>query len=122
MDHLLRKYSSLIEAEGARAYLEAHGVKTQIPDHHAISMQPHLISVFGGIRLMVGLDDKDKAEELISEVERRAHLTQVIPEDHSPLSINESNKKRAQVRNLARFVLLVFGIYYLIVIIKNNMN
>lgn len=119
--HTIRTYNSMIEAETARAYLEAHGVPTIIPDQHAVALQPHLLEIFGGVRIAIDEINKEKAEELLQEVESRSHL-RVIDDDGGTYSGRSggaanreqeiTNKKRMQVRYLARFILFVFLVYY----------
>lgn len=80
----LRTYSHLIEAEGARAYLEAHQIEAVMPDRYALYHQPHLTEVLGGIRLQVSESQYERADQLLKSIEQRSHLTSISPEEVPP--------------------------------------
>lgn len=108
----LRTYSSLVEAEAACSYLEAHGIKATLPDRHAIYHQPHLIEVLGGIRMQVSEDKFKEAEELLSAIEKRSHLSSVDRSiDHTTENFQESRRKTS-VKWFARLTLGFFVIYW----------
>ena len=108
----IRTFQNFVEAENARAYLEAHGVAAEIPDRHSLIHQSHLIPVIGGVRLQVPEADFTKAEELLAEVDRRAHLSSVdSSEDDYSL---QQRRRQSAVRWLARFIAGVVILYWLI--------
>lgn len=107
----LRIYQNFVEAENARAYLEAHGVPAEIPDRHSLIHQSHLIPVIGGVRLQVPEADLTAAEELLAAVDRRSHL-QAVDEPEEAYSLQQRRRQSA-VRWLARFIAAVVILYWL---------
>jgi hypothetical protein len=107
----LRSYQSLIEAEGARSYLEAHGIEAQLPDRHSLYQQPHLIGVLGGARLQVPESQYEEAEELLQQIERRSHLSTVPA--FSGEDLKEQRQKKS-VRVLVIFLVLFVLLYGLL--------
>lgn len=113
----LRTYNSLIEAEGARSFLEAHGIKANLPDRHALYHQPHLLEILGGVRLQVSEEQFQEAEELLIPVEKRSHLTPLEPDDlpvdqfGRPQDLH-SQRRQTSVKWLARFIVLFILLYW----------
>lgn len=58
--------STLVEADLIVARLAAAGIAAQIPDRHTAAMAPHLITVLGGVRIMVADEDLAAAQKIIS--------------------------------------------------------
>lgn len=113
----LRTYNSLVEAEGARAFLEAHGIEATLPDRHALYHQPHLLEILGGVRLQVTMEQFKEAEELLSPVEKRSHLTTVEPDE---LEVDQYGRpqdfqlqrRKTSIKWLARFIVLFILVYW----------
>lgn len=107
----IRTYAGLIEAESARSYLEAHNIEATMPDRHALYHQPHIIGILGGVRLQVKENQFEEAERLLSEIERRSHLTPVDSHDPTPLHIE--NRQKSSVKWLARVIALGVVLYWI---------
>ena len=88
----LHIYDNLIEAEGAKSFLEAHGITTTLPDRHALYHQPHLIGVLGGVRLQVASENYIQAKELLEQIEKRSQL-KVVDVDSIRERYSEDRKK-----------------------------
>ena len=114
----LRTFNSLIEAEGAKSFLEAHGVQATLPDRHTLYHQPHLSEILGGVRLQVSEEQFKEAEELLSPVEKRSHLTTVDPEETEvdqygrPLDF-QLQRRRASIQWLSRIIVLIILAYWI---------
>ena len=108
----IRTFQNFVEAENARAYLEAHGVAAEIPDRHSLIHQSHLIPVIGGVRLQVPEAELTAAEELLAEIDRRSHLSSVDePEDRYSF---QQRRRQSAVRWLSRFIAGVVILYWLV--------
>ncbi|NCN95285.1 MAG: DUF2007 domain-containing protein [Bdellovibrionales bacterium] len=112
----IRTYESLIEAEGARSYLEAHQITAQLPDRHALYHQPHLIGILGGVRLQVPEEKFAEAERLLIEIERRSHLKTV--EHLPPLEKIQEDRRKIAVKWFARLAVGFFVGYYIFIYFK----
>lgn len=114
----LRTFNSLIEAEGAKSFLEAHGIQATLPDRHTLYHQPHLSEILGGVRLQVNEDQFNQAEELLSPVEKRSHLTTVDAEEIEvdqygrPLDF-QFQRRQACIKWLSRIIVLIILAYWI---------
>ena len=57
------------EAIVARAFLEAEGVRSLLPEDNVMSTMPQLIHAGGGYRLMVRAADAARAKRLLEEAQ-----------------------------------------------------
>ena len=113
----LHIYDNLIEAEGAKSFLEAHGITTTLPDRHALYRQPHLIGVLGGVRLQVASENYIQAKELLEQIEKRSQL-KVVDVDSIRERYSE-DRKRTSVKWLARIFSAGVVIYWVWVLAQH---
>ncbi len=113
----LHIYDNLIEAEGAKSFLEAHGITTTLPDRHALYHQPHLIGVLGGVRLQVASENYIQAKELLEQIEKRSQL-KVVDVDSIRERYSE-DRKRTSVKWLARIFSAGVVIYWVWVLAQH---
>jgi hypothetical protein len=107
----IRTYTSLIEAESARSYLEAHQIEATLPDRHALYHQPHLIDILGGVRLQVRVEQSETADQLLQEVEKRSHLSAVDSvQDHDDNFLEA--RKRKSLKWFTKFIALAILLYW----------
>lgn len=64
-------FASLPEAEMARNYLVAENVRAVLVDSETAALNWHIAQAIGGVKLMVHVDDEDRAVELLEEQARR---------------------------------------------------
>jgi len=62
---VVRSCSYLHEAEFVKSLLESEGLDVQIPDEHAVSMNPGYTNLLGGVRVMVHTDQLARANEVL---------------------------------------------------------
>src|SRR5262245_40849919 len=57
----VRRYARIIDAQMARARLEAHGIEAILPDEHYATIDPLLVGAIGNVRLQVRHADLKEA-------------------------------------------------------------
>lgn len=63
---VIRTCTSLQEAELVKSVLESEQIHAEIPDEYAAGVQPFYGTMLGGIRVLVGAKDLERAEELLN--------------------------------------------------------
>jgi hypothetical protein len=63
---VIRTCASLQEAELVKSVLESEDIHAQIPDEYAAGVQPFYGTTLGGIRVLVGANDIERAEALLN--------------------------------------------------------
>lgn len=63
---VVRSCNSMVEAELLKSVLESAGIDAQIPDEHALGINPGLTNALGGVRLLVHDDEFARADEVLS--------------------------------------------------------
>ena len=64
----IRNCNWLHEAEFVKSVLAADGIDAEIPDEHFASIQSLQIGAIGGVRVLVRLEDAERAEAVLSAV------------------------------------------------------
>jgi len=83
-DSLVRvaTYANLPEAEMARNYLAAENVRAVLVDTETAALNWHIAQAIGGVKLMVHVDDEDRAVELLEDQVRRRVRNATADEAH----------------------------------------
>lgn len=63
----VKTFPDRLQADMAKAVLEAHGIKASVSADDAGGMRPHLAFTSGGVKLFVLDENADKAMEILSE-------------------------------------------------------
>ena len=63
---VIRTCASLQEAELVKSVLESEDIHAEIPDEYAAGVQPFYGTTLGGIRVLVGANDIERAEALLN--------------------------------------------------------
>ena len=63
----IARYGQLLDAQLARARLEAEGIEALIPDEHAVSLQSLYTDALGGARVQVLDADAARATAILNE-------------------------------------------------------
>jgi hypothetical protein len=66
----VRTYDNYIPASMMLQRLEAEGIIAYLQDEHTVTIDPILSNAIGGIKLMVYIDQLDRAMSLINELEK----------------------------------------------------
>lgn len=64
----IRNCNWLHEAEFVKSVLAADGIDAEIPDEHFASIQSLQIGAIGGVRVLVRLEDAERAAAVLSAV------------------------------------------------------
>ena len=59
-------FPDALKAQIMRGRLEAEGIPAFIADEHTITNQPYLYMAYGGVRLQVAEQDRDRAQAILS--------------------------------------------------------
>lgn len=91
---VLHKFSSVIDAEQAKGYLDAQEISAFVADSHTHDMLSYMAPAFNGVRLMVMAEDFEKASEILKEYLHTPHV-RIVEEGKILENPHESYAKKA---------------------------
>lgn len=68
------KFTTPTEAELARSFLDAHGIKAILRDQHTIALNLFYSNALGGVRLDVSTEQSKEARELLRGIDSNFYL------------------------------------------------
>ena len=71
---LLRAYSSSLEANVVRSFLNSKGIETRSRDEHIVNINWLYSNAVGGVKVMVAAGELDRAKALLEEQEGQPNL------------------------------------------------
>ncbi|RDC65723.1 putative signal transducing protein [Adhaeribacter pallidiroseus] len=104
-------FPDALKAQIMRGRLEAEGIPAFIADEHTITNQPYLYMAYGGVRLQVAEQDRERAQQALQASEPFSvdpapeHFPDQCPNCHSPKVTETTSINQPSLLSLLRNVL-----------------
>ncbi len=116
----IRRFDNAIDAYIVKAHLEEKGITGYIFDEHIVTLVPLYNVGVGGIKLKISENDREKALEVLAELDRTPLTNQQDEAIHCPncgsTELNSGFKSMRSPKGvlaaIVSFLLSVFPIYY----------
>jgi hypothetical protein len=76
---VLNSYTNYVEAHIAKGVLEEQGIHCWLKDENTVTIDPVLTNAVGGIKIMVGKEDGQKAWDILSVLKKEQQQATVCP-------------------------------------------
>lgn len=106
----VRSYDNYIPAHIIKQRLEEEGIRVYLKDEYTVTIDPILSNAIGGIKLMVYVDQMERALELIEGFEHAYHKAGACPVCHS-LNVRYINQTKDLRNQVTAFLTWILGNY-----------
>lgn len=104
---VLRSYPNYIEAHIDRGVLEEQGIPCWLKDENTVTIDPILTQAVGGIKLMVGRADAQKAYDILDDLrkEQKQSLACPVCGSHDIEKVSSPRKAMTWLSSITTFFL-----------------